>query len=94
VHFGLAAQLGYAQSESPPVDPNGLPKRVVAVENRAEFEGENRGIPEAVADHASVINMGLMVQFACCVVIFAHNHSEFTTRIAKNRSAVNSLNAL
>jgi hypothetical protein len=38
-----------------------------------------------------VIDLGLMIELAGCVVIFAHDDREFTTGIAENRRAINSL---
>src|SRR5580658_8828956 len=94
VHFGLSPQLGDAHSKSPPVDPDGLAERVIAVENGSELERQDGGIAETVADYPRVLNRRLLVQFTGCVVKFADDHREFTTGIAQNRSAVHSLNAL
>ena len=38
VHFRLSTQLGDAQAKSAPVDPDGLAKSIIAVENCAETE--------------------------------------------------------
>ena len=90
----FASQPGDAQAKSPPVYPDGLAQRVVAVENSAKFKGKYRGIAEARAYHASMLNCGFLVKLSGCVVKFAHDHGEFTTGIAQNRSSIDSLNAL
>ena len=41
-----------------------------------------------------MINRGFLVKFTCRMVVFADNDGEFTTGIAENRGAVDSLNAL
>ena len=94
VHFGLSAQLGDTEAKGTAVDPDSLAQGVIAVENGAKFEREYRGVAETVADHAGMIDCCLMVQFTGCVVVLAHNHSEFATGITQDRSAINALNAL
>ncbi len=94
VHFGLAAQLRDTQAKSAPVDPDGLAKCVIAIEDCAEFEGQDGGIAEAVADDSRMLNRGFMVEFAGCVVVFADYYGEFTTGIAQNSSSVDPLNSL
>src|ERR1700685_2748496 len=91
VHFGLALQLGHAQAKSAPVDPDGLAKRVVAVKDGSKTERKDGEVAEAETGDSGVIDLGLMIEFAGCVVIFAYNNCEFTTGIAENRCAVNSL---
>src|SRR5579864_5307817 len=41
-----------------------------------------------------MLNRGLLVQFSCCVVVFAEDNGEFTTRIAQYRCPIDSLDAL
>src|SRR5579863_3750300 len=94
VHFGFAAKLGHALPERPPVDPDGLAKSVIAVKDSPEFEWKNGGVTEAIAHHSSMLNGGFMVELTGCVIVFADDNGEFATGIAKNRCAVNSLNAL
>jgi hypothetical protein len=82
VHFGLAAELGHAQAESAPVNPDGLAEGVITFENGPEFERKYGGVAEAVADDSCVLDCGFLIQFTGCVVILADNHGEFTTWIA------------
>jgi hypothetical protein len=91
VHFGFAAKFCDALAESSPVHPDCLAKGVIALENRAELKGKNRGITEAGTYDSCVLDCGFLVQFTGCVVVFTHDYREFATWIAKNRSAVNSL---
>src|ERR1700722_4154354 len=92
VHLGLPLQLGYAQAKGAPVNPDCLAESVVAVENGSNTEGEDGKITEAETDDPGVIDLGLMIEFAGCVVIFAYDDREFTTGIAENRRAVYALN--
>ena len=82
VHFGLAAELGHAQTEGAPVDPDGLAEGVIALENGPEFKRKYGGVAEAVADYSCVLDCRFLVQFTGCVVVFAYDHGEFTTWIA------------
>ena len=41
-----------------------------------------------------MVDGGFVVELAGCVVIFADDHSEFTTGIAQNRCSIDALNAL
>src|ERR1700719_3026916 len=56
VHFGLPAEPGNTQSESPPVDPDSLAECVIALEDGSETEWEDGGIAEAAAYHASMLD--------------------------------------
>jgi hypothetical protein len=82
VHFGLAAELGYAQAESAPVNPDRLAEGVIALENGPEFKWKYGGVTEAVTDDSCVLDCGFLVQFTGCVVVFAYDYGEFTTWIA------------
>jgi len=91
VHFGFAPEFRHALPEGAPVNPDGVAKGVVALENCAEFKGKDGGIAETGTDDSCVLDCGFLVQFSGCVVIFADDHGEFTTGIAENRGATNSL---
>jgi len=91
VHFGLAAEPGNALAKSTPVDPDRLAEGVIALENGSELKGKDGGVAKAVTNYTSMFDRGFLIEFTGCVVIFAHNDSEFTTWIAQNRCAVNSL---
>jgi hypothetical protein len=91
VHFGLAAESCHALAKSTPVHPDGLAEGVIALKDSSKFEGENSGIAEAGTDNSCVLDCGFLIQLTGCVVVFANDHSEFTTGVAENSGAVNSL---
>lgn len=92
VHFRLAPKPGNALAEGAPVDPDGLTKGVVVLENGAELEGQDCGVAEAIADHSGVLDRGFLVKLAGCVVVFADDNGEFTTGVAENCSSIDALN--
>jgi hypothetical protein len=91
VHFGLAAESGHALAKGTPVYPDGLTEGVIALEDGSKFERKDRGIAEAGTNDPCVLDCGFLIQLSGCVVVFADDHSEFTTGIAENSGAVNSL---
>ena len=55
------AKAGDTQSESAPVDPDGLAERVVALEDGSKTEWKDGGIAEAAAYHAGVLDGGFLI---------------------------------
>ena len=88
VHLSLAAKLFHAFCKCLAIRPYGVTKRLIGIEDRAEFEWQHRAIAEALADHAPVLGKRLLHQRGFARV-FAHNHSEITAGIGKHGSTVN-----
>src|SRR5581483_6545771 len=80
VHFGFATELGDGIEEGLAVGANGAAERVVGFEYGAELEGQNGGDAEALADHACVIDDGLLSELAVWVV-FAYDDGEIAAGI-------------
>jgi len=91
VHLGFATEFGDTHAEGPPVDPDGLAKRVVTLEDGSETEGKYGGIPKAAADHAGMVNCRFLIQLSGIGVVFAHYHSKLAAGIAEDWGSIHAL---
>ncbi len=94
MHLGFAAELLHALAKRTPVGADRLTQGVVAVENRAKFEGKYGALPEACADPAGMFNQGFVVKGSVTAVILADDNGKLTAGIAKYGNITYALNTV
>jgi hypothetical protein len=92
-HLRFTAQFFNAHPEGATVRANSLTKGVIAVENGSKAKRENRSVAEADAHYTSVFENGFLIHLVRRAVVFANDHSELSTWVAKDGGSIHALDA-